>query len=902
MADFEANFVLGQQTEVNANFSVEVTNNDHAILVNRDAPDQHPISAITGLQEALDEIQSDYVTDAELEAALLEKQDVLTAGANIQIENGVISATDTTYTAGTGISIENGVISNTQTSAEWGNIGGDISAQTDLQDALSAKVNKDGDTMTGILKIRRSSGNEFLQIFPSVRLNEPPSTTRNIAMFVNYDTEGNAMAKALQNLGSDGSNTIKLTASKPWLGRNAGIEAGWDASGIAFATAPETSTRRTNYTDIITRGYLNTYKQDKLVSGTNIKTINNNSLLGSGNINLTASDVGALANTTTINDLTTTAQQNALNSGATTANIEQIATNASDISLINDKIPAQASSSNQLADKDFVNSSISTNTANFIGTFNSVAELEAYSGTLTNNDYAFVATTDTAGNTLYDRYKWNGSEWLFEYELNNSSFTAVQWAAINSGATTAVVELAQSALQPNDNISELNNDAGYITGITSSDVTSALGYTPQDTLVSGTNIKTINNVSLLGSGNLEIGGTIDTEISTSSTNAVQNKAIANYIVSRGENLVSNGFATLGNNYNFKSFVYDGADTYGAGGCFSVTSTPAGSRSSILTNELMPVDITQSYKLSYAVKNSTSTSTYDYLNMYDIDGYTIAKGNATFVSGTTTTLAQELKNGDTKVYLTNISDTWHTGDPSVSTNQYYRGLIFWNYQNSYGYQYPIEYYSRNWWYNLWNDDNDVDKVNGVITLKSAWNNGTFPAGTPVSQSNTSGGYTYGNANYIPPIGEWTEKSFIFTPDRFMNGTSYVRLGWLYNYSQRPSNVFKISSVSLTQNLSIKDAITSESYATTSKGGVVKVLSTYGTNINDGVVTTFRASNADIDAKTHQYRPIVPLNLDYAVKTGVTTNTITLTSTEQKAAQDWLGVTDLVGDVETLINAL
>lgn len=34
-----------------------------------------------------------------------------TAGANIAINNGVISATDTTYTAGTGISISNGVIS-----------------------------------------------------------------------------------------------------------------------------------------------------------------------------------------------------------------------------------------------------------------------------------------------------------------------------------------------------------------------------------------------------------------------------------------------------------------------------------------------------------------------------------------------------------------------------------------------------------------------------------------------------------------------------------------------------------------------------------------------------------------------------------------------------------------------
>lgn len=87
----------------------------------------------------------------------------------------------------------------------------------------------------------------------------------------------------------------------------------------------------------------------------------------------------------------------------------------------------------------FVNSSVATNTANFIGTFNSVEDLEAYSGTLTNNDYAFVVSTDSAGNTVYNRYKYNASslEWLFEYALNNSSFTAAQWETINSGMVAA---------------------------------------------------------------------------------------------------------------------------------------------------------------------------------------------------------------------------------------------------------------------------------------------------------------------------------------------------------------------------------------------------------------------------------------------------------------------------------
>lgn len=104
-------------------------------------------------------------------------------------------------------------------------------------------------------------------------------------------------------------------------------------------------------------------------------------------------------------------------------------------------IPNQASAQNQLADKNFVNSSIATNTANFLGTYSTLAEIEAIPNP-TNNDYAFLETADTAGNNVYDRYKYNAEdrEWLFEYELNNSSFTAEQWATINSGLTQASVE------------------------------------------------------------------------------------------------------------------------------------------------------------------------------------------------------------------------------------------------------------------------------------------------------------------------------------------------------------------------------------------------------------------------------------------------------------------------------
>ena len=108
------------------------------------------------------------------------------------------------------------------------------------------------------------------------------------------------------------------------------------------------------------------------------------------------------------------------------------------IDIINGKIPAQATTSNQLADNAFVNSSISTATADFKGTYNSLEDLEQV--TANANDYAFVIATDAVGNTVYKRYKWvEGTGWMWEYDLNNSSFTAAQWAAIQSGITAALV-------------------------------------------------------------------------------------------------------------------------------------------------------------------------------------------------------------------------------------------------------------------------------------------------------------------------------------------------------------------------------------------------------------------------------------------------------------------------------
>ncbi len=115
-----------------------------------------------------------------------------------------------------------------------------------------------------------------------------------------------------------------------------------------------------------------------------------------------------------------------------------------DIANIQVLVPSGATSANQLADKAFVNSSIATATAAFAGTVTSLAALKALTGDL--NDYAFYSHTDSAGNTVYSRYKYDPDyndsatgHWKFEYDLNNSSFTAAQWSAINSGITSALV-------------------------------------------------------------------------------------------------------------------------------------------------------------------------------------------------------------------------------------------------------------------------------------------------------------------------------------------------------------------------------------------------------------------------------------------------------------------------------
>lgn len=127
---------------------------------------------------------------------------------------------------------------------------------------------------------------------------------------------------------------------------------------------------------------------------------------------------------------------------------DNVINNTSDIEAIESKIPTQATAQNQLADKDFVNSSIINMAARYITPtsggdeqWQSLNALQTgpwfYQGesvTPTRNDYAIFLKGEAVWRGIYD-----GTQWDEQYQINNSSFTAEQLAVLNSGITEDLV-------------------------------------------------------------------------------------------------------------------------------------------------------------------------------------------------------------------------------------------------------------------------------------------------------------------------------------------------------------------------------------------------------------------------------------------------------------------------------
>ena len=100
----------------------------------------------------------------------------------------------------------------------------------------------------------------------------------------------------------------------------------------------------------------------------------------------------------------------------------------------------------------------------------------------------------------------------------------------------------------------------------------------------------------------------------------------------------------------------------------------------------------------------------------------------------------------------------------------------------------------------------------------------------------------------------------------------------------------------------DYVKNTDYATANKGGVVRINGSYGiSHYYDGIFGITTPTEEEINNR-HKYRPITAQFLDYAIKLGLTTNTLELTEEEKTQALNWLGVNDLVGDINTALEGI
>ena len=230
-------------------------------------------------------------------------------------------------------------------------------------------------------------------------------------------------------------------------------------------------------------------------------------------------------------------------------------------------------------DADLVDDTTSTNkfvTASDKTTWDNKSDFSGSYTDLTNKPSIPSKTSDLTNDSGFINNTVNN---LTNYTLSSSLSTVA-----TSGSYS---DLSNKPTIP-DELADLSDDSTHRV-VTDTEKTTWSGK--QDALVSGTNIKTINNTSLLGSGDIEVGAdipqqdtapsnpqeddlwidtdadtsaiTIDNSVSTTSTNPISNQAITNYV-----NALKNVYSI--NETEIGTWV-DGKTIYRK--CFYVSSFP-----------------------------------------------------------------------------------------------------------------------------------------------------------------------------------------------------------------------------------------------------------------------------------------------------------------------------------------
>ena len=278
-------------------------------------------------------------------------------------------------------------------------------------------------------------------------------------------------------------------------------------------------------------------KQDTLVSGSNIKTINNTSILGSGNIT-----------------------------------IEQIQSDwnesdSSKLSYIENKPFGETSGFVNI----FENNSFSLvqcgqyNYGALNGSLSLSEELvegEVYQVTVNGND--FIYTASTYNNILGLNFFGSpdtATVTVFENKLYGGYNISIHETYLNGENSHAAISISKNGYQ----IVQIDNKYINYSGDTYIQSLVTRIDNKQDSLVSGSNIKTINNTSILGSGNITIEGGFKQVINPSASTKVGlvNQLSKYYSTNIGDGAVieGDGYEYNGTSYNI---VASGSNSHAEG--------------------------------------------------------------------------------------------------------------------------------------------------------------------------------------------------------------------------------------------------------------------------------------------------------------------------------------------------
>ena len=424
----------------------------------------------TNAQSQINQISTDTAaTNAEVQTLKTDKQDTLVSGTNIKTINGQsllgegnieiqqselpIASADTLggVKVGTGLSInpESGVLS--ADSPEWNNISGKPEDIVNITERLASKL----DTAT--------YNSEKSSFATKDELNSKADASAIADMATQTWVQGQGY---LTEVPSDYVTNSELTE---------GLAGKQDKGNYALKSDLNTLATKEELATKADASALSS-KQDTLVSGTNIKTINGDSILGSGNLVIQSG-------TSNWDDIQGKPQ------------FAEVATSGDYNDLINK--PTIPDVSGLATKEEIADMETKSNAAATYATKDEIPSLEGY---LTKTEASETyATKQALGNKL-DTATYNSEKAGFETKENAAATYQVK------GDYATKQEIAGK----------------------------------QDTLVSGTNIKTINGNSVLGAGDIVIqaGGTIDTAMSDTSENAVQNKVIKAYIDSLVGNILT----------------------------------------------------------------------------------------------------------------------------------------------------------------------------------------------------------------------------------------------------------------------------------------------------------------------------------------------------------------------------